>query len=157
MMRTKAGPPNFAVILVLWSEMWQRKQILLNGGRWGINFCHHQVLTEILQNHAQLYPTLACIALNILLAQASSVPCERLFLGTKKIAVDCQLHLGPIIFEELAIMNLAWGPELYNMAAWNASQTEDIGYFDFEELLTKDVDCLTWDKELDLDGFEFEV
>ena len=54
-------------------------------------------------------------------------------------------------------MNLAWGPELYNMAAWNASQTEDIGYFDFEELLTKDVDCLTWDKELDLDGFEFEV
>ena len=28
---------------------------------------------------------------------------------------------------------------------------------DFEELLTEDVNCLDWDKELDLDGFEFVV
>jgi hAT family C-terminal dimerisation region len=94
-----------------------------------------------------LYPTLGHIALDILPAQASSVPCKQLFSGTKQIAEDRRLRLGPIVFEELAIMNLAWGPELYDMAAWNASQVEEV--MDFEELLTKDIDCLAWDKELD--------
>jgi hypothetical protein len=63
------------------------------------------------------------------------------------------------VFEELAIMNSAWEPELYDMATWNASQVEEV--MDFEELLTEDVDCLAWDKELDfnrdLDGFDFVV
>jgi hypothetical protein len=54
-------------------------------------------------------------------------------------------------------MNSAWGPELYDMAAWNASQVEEV--MDFEELLTEDVDCLAWDKELELgfDSSEFVV
>jgi hypothetical protein len=77
----------------------------------------------------------------------------------KQIAEDCWLCLDPIVFKELAIMNLAWGPELYDMATWNASQMEEVT--DFEELLTKDVDCLALDKELDfnrdLDGFDFVV
>ena len=68
--------------------------------------------------------------------------------------MDCQLCLGPIIFKELAIMNSAWGPELYDMAAWNASQVEEV--MDFEELLTEDVDYVALDKELDLDVDEFE-
>jgi hypothetical protein len=63
------------------------------------------------------------------------------------------------VFEELAIMNLAWGPELYDMVAWNALQVEEVT--DFEELLTEDINCLAWDKELDfnrdLDGFDFVV
>jgi hypothetical protein len=77
----------------------------------------------------------------------------------KQIAEDRQSCLGPIVFEELAIMNSAWGPELYDMAAWNASQVEEV--MDFEKLLTEDVDCLAWDKELDfnrdLDRFDFVV
>jgi hypothetical protein len=77
----------------------------------------------------------------------------------KQIAEDRWLCLDPIVFKELAIMNLAWGPELYDMATWNASQMEEVT--DFEELLTKDVDCLALDKELDfnrdLDGFDFVV
>ena len=97
--------------------------------------------------------------LNVLPAQALSVPCKQLFSGMKQIAEDYQLHLGLIMFKELAIMNLEWGPELYNMATWNASQVEEV--MDFKELLTKDVNCLAWDKELDLnrdlDGFDFIV
>jgi hypothetical protein len=62
------------------------------------------------------------------------------------------------VFKELAIMNSAWGPELYDMATWNASQVE---VTDFEELLTKDINCLAWNKELDfnrdLNGFDFIV
>jgi len=75
----------------------------------------------------------------------------------KQIAEDHQSRLGPIVFEELAIMNSAWGPELYDMATWNASQVEEV--MDFEELLTEDIDHLAWDKELDfnrdLDAFDF--
>jgi hypothetical protein len=56
-------------------------------------------------------------------------------------------------------MNSAWEPELYNMAAWNPSQMEEI--MDFEELLTEDIDCLAWDEELDfnkdLDVFDFVI
>jgi hypothetical protein len=106
-----------------------------------------------------LYLTLGHIALDILPVQASSVPCKQLFSGTKQIAEDCQSCLGPIVFKELAIINSTWGPELYNIAAWNASQVKEV--MDFEELLTKDVDCLAWDKELDfnrdLDRFDFVV
>ena len=56
-------------------------------------------------------------------------------------------------------MNSAWGPKLYDMAAWNALQMEEV--MEFEELLAEDVDCSAWDKELDfnsdLDGFDFIV
>ena len=52
-------------------------------------------------------------------------------------------------------MKSAWGPELYDMATWNASQVKEV--IDFKELLT--VNCLAWDKELDfntdLDAFDF--
>ena len=56
-------------------------------------------------------------------------------------------------------MNSAWGPKLYDMAAWNALQMEEV--MEFEELLAEDVDCSAWDEELDfnsdLDGFDFIV
>ena len=53
-------------------------------------------------------------------------------------------------FEELVIMKFAWGPDLYDMAAWNESQVEEVDNFDFEELLLDDADCLTWDKDLEM-------
>jgi hypothetical protein len=65
--------------------------------------------------------------------------------------VDRRARLGPIVFEELAIMSSAWGPELYDMAAWNASQVEEVEVMDFEELLTEDMNYLAWDNELDFD------
>lgn len=53
-----------------------------------------------------------------------------------------------MVFEELVIMKSAWGPDLYDMAAWNSSQSEEIGIFDFEEMLIEDVDCTIWDHEM---------
>jgi len=38
------------------------------------------------------------------------------------------------------------------MAAWNASQVEEVDQFEFEELLLDDVDQLAWDKEIEGDG-----
>jgi len=94
---------------------------------------------------------LARIALDVLPAQASSVPCERLFSGTKQIAIDRRASLGPIVFEEIVITKSAWGPDLYDMAAWNESQVEDVDLFDFEELLLDDTDGLAWDKDMEGD------
>lgn len=101
-----------------------------------------------------MFPTLAYIALNMLPLQASSVLCECLFSGSKQIAMDRWACLGPVIFEELVIMKSAWGPDLYDMAAWNKAQSEEINLFDFEELLIEDTEASIWDKELYEDGIE---
>jgi len=86
--------------------------------------------------------------MDVLPVVASSVPCERLFSGSKQITTDCRASLGPVIFEELVIMKSAWGPDLYDMAAWNASEVEEVEQFNFAELLLDDADCLAWDKAL---------
>ena len=76
----------------------------------------------------------------------SSVPCERLFSGTKQIATDRRARLGSKLFEELTIMGSAWGPGMYDAAAWNAVQVEEVSLHDFEEMLVEDVDMVEWDK-----------
>jgi hypothetical protein len=43
------------------------------------------------------------------------------------------------------IMKSVWGPDLYDMAAWTASQVEEVeSQFDFEELLLEDEDLSAW-------------
>ena len=108
-------------------------------------------LTDMPWDHAQLFPMLAHIALDVLPAQASSVPCKWLFSGTKQIAIDHCASLGPIVFEEVVITKSAWGPDLYNMAAWNESQIEDVDLFDFKELLLDNTNGLAWNKAMEGD------
>ena len=103
-----------------------------------------------------MFPTLAQIALDVLPSQSSSVPCERLFSGTKQIADDRCSRLGSKLFKELAIMGSTWGPELYDFAAWNAAEVEEV-MLDYEEMLLDDVDAFEWEKELDSDSFELEL
>ena len=108
------------------------------------------------KHHAHLYPTLAQIALDVLPSQASSVPCERLFSGTKQIATDCRASLGLVVFEEVTITKSAWGPGLGDIVAWNAAQMEEVGNFDFEQMLVDDGDQEECDKsmlDLDLDWY----
>jgi hypothetical protein len=53
-------------------------------------------------------------------------------------------------------MSSAWGAGLYDNAAWNAFQVEEIPLFDYEEMLADhdhaadEADCGVWDN-LDLD------
>lgn len=91
-------------------------------------------------------------------SQASSVPCERLFSGTKQIAEDHWSRLGDPVFEQLAMMKSAWGPELCDFAAWNAAQVEEVN-LDYEQLLLDDIDSSEWEKELysEYDGFDLEM
>ena len=62
------------------------------------------------------------------------------------------------VFEEIVITKSAWGPDLYDMAAWNASQIDEIGLFNFEELLLDDTAGLAWDKDMedDVEGDEID-
>ena len=57
--------------------------------------------------------------------------------------------MGPTVFEELVIMKSVWGPGLYDQAASNASEVEEVSLMEFEEMLIEDADCLAWDREVD--------
>ena len=100
------------------------------------------------QDNAHLYPTLARIALDVLPSQASSVPCKRLFSGTKQTATDRRASLGPVIFEELTIMDSAWKPKLCDVAALNSEQVEEVDLpdFEYEQMLIDDDDFEKWVK-----------
>jgi hypothetical protein len=100
------------------------------------------------KDHAHVCQTLARIALDILPSQALSIPCERLFSGTKQIATDHQASLGPVVFEEVTIMKSAWGSGLGDVAAWNAAQIEEVGKFNFEQMLVDNGNQEEWDKYL---------
>ena len=104
-----------------------------------------------------MFPTPACIALDILPSQVLSVPCKHLFSGSKQIVINCRACLGPIVFEELVIIKLAWRPDLYGMAAWNEAQSKDVNLFDFEEMLVKDTESSAWDGELTMYEDKIEV
>jgi hypothetical protein len=70
-----------------------------------------------------------------------------LFSGSKQIAIDRRACLGNVVFEELVILKSAWGPDLYDMAAWNAAQSEEVVSFDYQEMLEEDNECDAWNKD----------
>jgi hypothetical protein len=54
--------------------------------------------------------------------------------------------LGQEVFEELTMMKSAWGPDLCDVAAWNAAQDEvvDIPELEFEQILLDDIELEGW-------------
>ena len=54
------------------------------------------------------------------------------------------------------IVGSAWGPELYDFAAWNTAQVEEV-MLDYEEMLLDDANALEWENKLDFDIFELEL
>lgn len=74
-----------------------------------------------------------------------------MFSGSKQIAVDRRASLRSIVFEQLVMMKSAWGPDLYDMAAWNSLQKEEVDCSDFMELLVDDTEGKGWDKEMEQD------
>ena len=41
-------------------------------------------------------------------------------------------------------MGSAWGPDIYDIAAWTSSQAEEVDFFDYEEMLAEDVTLLSY-------------
>ena len=94
-----------------------------------------------------MYPTLAKIALNVLPAQASSVPCERLFSARKEIAVARRSQLGAYLFEQLQMLKFTWRKGLLDHVAWNSDEVKVFDLDEYKELLKADVEAaeLGWD------------
>jgi len=63
------------------------------------------------------------------------------------MATDRRASLGLKVFEELTIMKHAWGLNIYDVAARNATDVEEISLIDFEQMLVEEADMLEWDKE----------
>lgn len=98
------------------------------------------------QDNGLHYPTLHRMALDFLLCQASSVPCEQLFLGGGEIMTKRQAWLGAAQFEELQMMKFAWRNNMANLAAWNSAQVEEVHKLkEYEDLLIRDTEQGNWD------------
>src|SRR6202522_4153291 len=110
-------------------------------------FCLGVFLVFILapQNNAKLFPTLARIALDVLPSQASSVPCERVFSGSKLTATDHRARLGSQLFEELQLMKGSWRGLTVDLAQLNSDIIEEI-FDDGEDLLLADEELTLWDE-----------
>ena len=88
--------------------------------------------------------------------QASSVPCECLFSGSKQTATNQCAWLGTDKFENLQIMKSARKKDLVDLTAWNMGQIEEIDrdIWVYEELIHKDVLINSWAEQ---DGSFFDL
>ena len=127
--------------------MSRKTRTLSSGGRLVATqpYCYHDTDIDVFQENGHLYPTLARIALDVLPAQASSVPCERLFSAGKEIATACRSQLGSERFEELQMMKFAWQDSIADMAAWNSAQVEEVDLEEYVDMLRADVQLAAWD------------
>ncbi len=97
------------------------------------------------QEHGRLYPTLTCIALDVLPSQASSVPTERLFSGGKVTIDDKCARLGCEKFEEIELMKFLWRKGLEDLAGNNTNVIEEVELVPFHDHLRADEDANKWD------------
>jgi hypothetical protein len=106
------------------------------------------------QNNAENYPTLACIALDILPCAASSVPTEQAFSGGGITADKRRSRLDVDKFEELQVMKHAWRPHIQDLAAMNSGFIDEVYLDEFQEyqnLLHADTFADEYDIELVVD------
>lgn len=78
------------------------------------------------------------ITLDVLAAQASSVPCERLFSASKQAADDRRAHLGASRFKELQLMKFAWHQNIADLTAWNSGLVEEVDLDIYCDMLAVD-------------------
>ncbi|KAE9393100.1 hypothetical protein BT96DRAFT_755161, partial [Gymnopus androsaceus JB14] len=79
------------------------------------------------------YPTIACIALDILPVMASSVPSEQLFSSSGETADDQHAYLSPAQF-----MKWHWRQDAVDFSKTNQEAVKDINLSEFEGLLAVD-------------------
>ncbi|GLB39419.1 hypothetical protein LshimejAT787_0605810 [Lyophyllum shimeji] len=101
------------------------------------------------QDNHQKYPTLGRMALDILPAQASSIPCERLFSGSKQTADARRTKLGAKVFEELQIMKYAWRRDVSDFAAMNSRYIEEIDIHEYTDMLEAEKQTVEWECDVD--------
>ena len=81
---------------------------------------------QLVQKHADIYPTLARITKDVCAIPATSVPCEHLFSGGGEIATDRWSRLGANKFEHLQVLKHAWCSNIKDRATTNSVAVESI-------------------------------
>ena len=51
----------------------------------------------------------------------------------------------------------AWGPDIYDTAAWNSAQVEEVGLADFEGMLVDNFDADKWYEALGIDSDQWNL
>ena len=109
------------------------------------------MLIGTIQINKAEFPTLFGIALDYLLIQASSVPCERVFLSAKETNTLKHNHIHPVLMEALQTLKFSLKKEQFNfIGGWqtvlskmkgkgNAGTTKDL----LAHLLTRDRQATT--------------
>jgi hypothetical protein len=115
-----------------------------------IILCVSQLLT-LSQAHLKIYPTLSRIALDVLAAQASLVPCEHPFSAGKEIADERHACLGTDRFEQLQMLKFEWKELETDYVAWNSDQVEEVMLDEYAELLKAELAHEEWDTGSDCD------
>ena len=54
------------------------------------------------------------------------------------------------------MMKCAWGPKIFDGAAWNTAQIEHIDLLDFEQMLIDDSEAVEWNKVLNTPWYDEE-
>lgn len=106
-------------------------------GKFSLSYSSTTYSYVFAQDHQRQFPTLARIALDVLPAQASSVPCERLFSSAKLVASNLRARLGSERFEEIQLLKWHWRSNTIDLAAIN-TEAETRCLDDASELLLAD-------------------
>ena len=80
---------------------------------------------------------MACIALNILTSQASSIPCECVFLSSKLTATDRCAWLRAEVFKKLQVLKAVWHTTIINLAWQNLEEIKEV-LDEFEDMFLAD-------------------
>jgi len=59
---------------------------------------------------------------------------------------DRRARLSPGMFEKLAVMRSVWGSELFDAAALNSMEVEEVNIPEFVDMLANDIDMTEWEK-----------
>ena len=81
--------------------------------------------TNFSQKHEHVYPLLFCLAMDVLPAQATAVPCERVFSSSKETCSLRRSQLGSATIEKLQILKHLYHRKRLNFTAGLVAEEKD--------------------------------
>jgi len=86
---------------------------------------HFPLTWTLLQKHEHVYPVLFHLATDVLPAQATAVPCERVFSSSKETCTLRRSQLGPTTIEMLQVLKYLYQRERLNFTTGILAMEED--------------------------------
>jgi hypothetical protein len=90
-----------------------------------MNQRHFPLTKGILQKHKDVYPVLFHLTMDVLPAQATAVPCERVFSSSKETCTLRRSQLDPTTIEMLQVLKYLYQRERLSFTAGVLATEED--------------------------------